>query len=214
MVPVLALLFAGTLQAPVSPAPSPSPEPKTIVNVRVSPLCSLVHGVVMPFLAMEQSNHQLFHSMDDNIRKMARDGDGPGSPVVILATANVDWYSSQVYDNLARVDLLLKSSYEATPKGRDPALDAIRSRIQTLVDVERVLNNGYASVAAPRATSFNYWKSTTSEISQIQQVDKPTAAPDPAPPQRYAGAWIVSEMQHEQHNFVPPVLHALASCGM
>jgi hypothetical protein len=209
-----ALVLAAVLQATNPPAPTPSTPPKTIIDVRVSPLCSLVHTVVVPFLATERDNHRLFQNMDYNVGKLIHEADGAGSPVQILATANIDWYSSQIYDNLARVDLLLKSSYERTPKGKDPSLDALRSRMQTLVDVERIRNNQYASIAAPRATSYNYWKSMSAEVSQIQRADRPAATPDPPPPERYSGAWFGSEMQTEQHDLVSPVLRALNSCGM
>jgi hypothetical protein len=206
-----ALLAALALLLAASPGPaaaSPSPVPKTIVNVHVSPLCAFMHSVVSPFLATENGNRQLFEQMDDNIARFleaAQISDDAGSPGMILARANVDWYSAQAYDNLARIDLLLKSSYERMPKGNDLALDAIRARVQSLIDIERISVNDYASIAGLRTTSYNYWRSTTAEIDQIRKADGVASTADGPPPQNYAAGWLMDEMHSEQRNFLPAI---------
>ena len=210
MLQALALVAVGAAGAAAPTSPSPSPPP-TIASVRASPLCSLLHGVVVPFLTMERDNHELFGEIDENMHKYyeaAQISDDEGSPGMILGRANVDWYSAQAYDNLARMDLLLKSSYERTPKGKDAAVDAVRDRMQTLVDIERIRINEYDSIAGQRTTSFNYWKSTTAEIARLQSA----GAADP-PPRAYASRWLADQMTIEQHDFVQPALHAVDICG-
>jgi hypothetical protein len=189
---------------------------KTIANVRVTPLCWAVKSMVVPFLSIERANHSLFTDMNANVRRYVEAqmlADDPGSPGLILARANLDWYSAQMYDNLARADLLLKASYERMPAGKDPPLDALRQRVQTLVDVERIATNQYASFAAPRMTSYRYWNSMTAEVAQLKATDAHAAA-DPPPPQAYGTAWLLTQLDDERRDIVRPAMMAADYCGV
>jgi len=190
--------------------------PKTIASVRVTPLCSAVRATVLPFLSIERSNGSLIARMDDNVARFveaAQLASDPGSPGLILSRANLDWYAAQMYDNLARADLLLKASYEKLPQGRDAPLDALRLRLQTLVDVERIAVNQYASLAAPRMTSYRYWNSMAAEVARLRESDG-GSSDDAPPPQAYAGPWLFRQLTGERRDLRGPVMTAADYCGI
>lgn len=189
--------------------------PKTIASVRVTPLCSAVRSTVLPFLSIERSNESLISRMDDNVARFveaAQLASDPGSPGLILSRANLDWYAAQMYENLARADLLLKASYEKMPQGRDAPLDALRLRVQTLVDVQRIAVNQYASLAAPRMTSYRYWNSMVAEVARLREIDG--GSKEEPPPQAYAGVWLFQQLTGERRNLRAPIMAAADYCGI
>lgn len=189
-------------------------EPKTIAHIRVTPLCSTVRSLVVPFLKIDRSDRELFSLMDRNVAhfwQAAQVASDPGSPGLILARGNLDWYAAQTYVHLADADMLLKRSYERVPPGINPPLDAIRLRIQALVDLERIETNEYAGIAAPRETAWRYWEHTVAEAGAVARLDSRAAATPP--PEAFGEAWIASELTEEQKSDVPELMTAADYCG-
>ncbi len=119
--------------------------PPTIIRERVSPVCSTLHQLVVPLAQMNIKNRALTDRIKFNydlIRKYqdTRLGDG-----VFLRVAQNDMLSTNLLTNIHEVDKQLLKSYQAYPQGTNRKVDALRQRVQNVVDIERMIANIYSS---------------------------------------------------------------------
>jgi hypothetical protein len=118
--------------------------PPTIIRERVGPVCSALHQLVVPLAQMNIKNRALTDRIKlnyDLIRKYqdTRLGDG-----VFLRVAQNDMLSTNLLTNIHEVEKQLLKSYRAYPQGTNGKVDALRQRVQNVVDIERTIANIYS----------------------------------------------------------------------
>jgi hypothetical protein len=136
---VIALLGALVLAA-VTATPPP-----TIIRERVSPVCSTLHQLVIPLAQMNIKNRALTDKIKFNyglIRKYQNTYLGDG---VFLRVAQNDMLSTNLLTNIHEVEQQLLKSYSAYPQGTNGKVDALRQRVQNVIDIERMIANIYSS---------------------------------------------------------------------
>lgn len=165
----LPMFILAAAAAKATPTPVPTIPPvylKTIVNIKAKPLCTNLHGVVMPFVVVERENNVRFKSMDKQLgiyHKWYRPTsdaatDPNGSPEIngaqALAAANIDQTAAMMYKDIAHVEDLLARSERAEPPGKDPQLDDLRDRVQKILDLQREVANRYEEQAGTYLNSL------------------------------------------------------------
>lgn len=138
--------------ATLAPAATPTPPPlREIIHVRSSPVCQVLHDLIAPFAVVQRENQPWNVQLATNSRKLAERLDeirrlsGPFGPsptsdgTAILASANMDTAAANILVNVASLDGPLRESYRRTPPGENAKVDALRQRVQNLVDLERAL---------------------------------------------------------------------------
>ena len=137
-----AWLLSFSIAVAATPAPSPPP---TIIHERVSPVCSTLHQLVIPLAQMNIKNRALTDKIKINYAEIqkyrnTRLGDG----VFMLMSQN-DMLSTNLLTNIHDVELQLLKSYHAYPQGVNAKVDALRQRVQNVVDIERMIANIYST---------------------------------------------------------------------
>jgi hypothetical protein len=122
----------------------PSPPP-TIIRERVSPVCSALHQLVIPLAQMNVKNKALTDKIKLNYAQIqkymaTRLGDG-----VFLRVAQNDQLATNLLTNIHEVEMDLVKSYHQYPQGTNAKVDALRQRVQNVIDVERSIANIYSS---------------------------------------------------------------------
>ena len=162
-------MFLPVVALAANIALSPTPAPlKEIARVRSRAVCTTLHTLVIPAARISKETEPIFESLAGNVRSIARvvrdmnveRGTGhdsaAGAFVAALTTlpaANADWETSQILVKLVQIDRLLLASYATNPQGSNRAVDALRQRIQNMVDLQRAYAN--AMRAAPAAMLDN-----------------------------------------------------------
>jgi len=164
---LLGYAIAGATPAPATPPP-------TILHERVSPVCSTLHQLVLPLAAMNVQNKPVReainvarHRLENYSNTRLRDG-------VMMYAAQIDMLYTQVLENLTKMDQQLAASYRKYPQGTNAKVDALRQRVQNVMDLERQLVN--KNVAAYAAAIDNDGV-TDIENSANQIAGAPTAPP-------------------------------------
>ena len=144
-------------------APSPSPTPlKTIVNERVTPLCTSLHTLVMPSMQIVLNNETLFANARRDLSKVheaittfapgavrGRIGDSDAlHRAIALPLANTQWNAYQILSHVAAIDRALADSYRQFPTGTNPRLDALRLRVENIAKLERAYANSLLAEAS------------------------------------------------------------------
>ena len=162
-------MFASLFLAALTAASTPSPEPalKTIVTVKVSTFCNEVRGLGVPVAYVTSRNDQAFDAIDRSMLKFLVDNRGIGAVTksqsqdmenayddsAIYNGANTLTLSQlakvayQIQQNVALEDGVMHRSWEETPAGKDPQVDAMRQRLQNLIDLQRALANRYTQMS-------------------------------------------------------------------
>lgn len=142
-----AWLLSLTIAAAATPAPSPAPP--TILHERVSPVCSMLHQLVLPLAEMNLRDRPVMDAIRaarSNLAKSQKTRLGDG---VILYASRIDMLHMAILQNLTDFDQLLIKSYRTYPQGSNAKVDALRQRVQNVVDLERVaVNYSIATYAA------------------------------------------------------------------
>ena len=134
----------------VAATPAPSPPPPTILHERVSPVCSTLHQLVIPLAQMNIKNKPIREAISAARLQLikyrgTRLGDG-----IMMYNAHIDMLYTGVLQNLTDMDQQLIKSYHTYPQGANAKVDALRQRVQNVIDLERLLVNvniaAYASV--------------------------------------------------------------------
>jgi hypothetical protein len=158
---MLSVLFAALTA--VTPAPQATPPLKVIVNIRSSSLCSAVKDTAAPIAYVSNRNEQAFadvnHSMLQLMQNMAGvtqagaadlramdnslDDSEMYTPSSELSVTQMDRVAYIIAQNLTTEDKIMDASWKQYPRGKYPNLDALRQRMQNLMDLQRALDNYY-----------------------------------------------------------------------
>ncbi len=108
-------------------------------------MCSTLHQLVIPLAQMNVKNRALTDKIKINYAEIqkyrnTRLGDG-----VFLRMAQNDMLSTNLLTNIHDVELQLVKFYHAYPQGVNAKVDALRQRVQNVVDIERMLANIYST---------------------------------------------------------------------
>ncbi len=149
---MIAVLAAALVLAAVAPTAAPTPPP-TILRERVSPVCSTLHQLVIPLAQMNVKDRPVISAIraarvELGKYRGTRLGDG-----VMLYSARIDMLYMKVLENLTEMDQALIKSYRTYPQGVNAKVDALRQRVQNVMDLERLLVN--VNVAAYAAAVDN-----------------------------------------------------------
>jgi len=144
---VIALLGSVALAA------ATATPPPTIIRERVSPVCSTLHQLVIPLAQMNLKDKPIMDAIRAARLQLSkyrgtRLGDG-----LFLYNSRIDMLYTNVLANLTAMDQYLIKSYRLYPHGSNAKVDALRQRVQNVVDLERTLVN--ANVAAYAASVDN-----------------------------------------------------------
>lgn len=163
---MLALLLLAAAVA-ASPAPQPTPHLKVIVNVKSTALCSAVKSMAVPLGYVTRRNEQAFaamnhamlqfmintagvtdagvadlHSLDNSL-----DDAEMYTPNSELQVTKMNRIAYDVVQNLTLEDQVMNQSWREYPRGKSPSVDALRQRMQNLMDLQRALANQYLEFA-------------------------------------------------------------------
>lgn len=147
MFPALALLIA--VAAKPTPKPAQLPvflPPPTIIHEKVSPVCSTLHNVVLPLARMQGQYRSSTAEIQQDIRQLAKYSKTKLQDGVQLYASKIDQTSTNLIGAIHQMEILLQESYAAYPVGKVPKVDAMRQRVQNIVDLERATADRYAEV--------------------------------------------------------------------
>jgi hypothetical protein len=121
---------------------SPSPAPfKTITRIKSSPVCTAFRELVLPLAIVQQKNHVLIQSIQIETVGYRKYSSSIFRNGQTLHGANIDMIATSVLQNIAAMDRLLAHSWQLSPKGTNPKVDALRQRVQNVVDLQRAIAN-------------------------------------------------------------------------
>jgi hypothetical protein len=119
--------------------------PPTILRERVSPVCSTLHQLVIPLAQMNIKNRALTDKIKVNYALIRKYQDTLLGDGVFLRVAQNDMLSTNLLTNIHEVEKQLLKSYYAYPQGTNSKVDALRQRVQNVVDIERMIANIYST---------------------------------------------------------------------
>ena len=140
---VLAVVVAAT------PTPAPFPvfqPPPTIIHEKVSPVCSTLHNVVLPLARMQAQYRTLTAQIQADERQLAKYSKTKLQDGVQLYASKIDQASTNLIAAINQVEILLQQSYAAYPVGKVPKVDAMRQRVQNVIDLERATADRYNEI--------------------------------------------------------------------
>ncbi len=143
------LQFVLAVVAAATPSPKPYPvfmPPPTIIQERVSPVCSTLHKVVLPLARMQaQYRHSVAEIKKDELQ-LAKYSKTKLQDGVDLYAGKIDQESTNLIGAIHGIEQLLQESYASYPEGKVPKVDALRQRAQNVVDIERATADRYAEI--------------------------------------------------------------------
>lgn len=163
-----AMIIPFMLSALVAASPAPSPQPflKTIVTVKVSPFCNAVRSLGIPLAYASERNDEAFDAIDRSMLKFMADNVGKGAVTKseyqsmdngyddsavynaanTLSVSSISRVAYQIQQNLAVEDDFMQKSWQKIPEGTDREVDAMRQRLQNVIDLQRALVNEYTQM--------------------------------------------------------------------
>lgn len=148
------LIVAGLIAAAPLPTAIPQPGPprlRIITTVKSTPFCTAVRKMAIPIGFINRRNDDAFQALVGNIRRAlsatgSAESNGP-VPVsqqsvgnAMIATRETTY---QVIQNLVSEDDLMNEEWARSPRGSDPNVDALRQRLQNMMDLQRALANRF-----------------------------------------------------------------------
>lgn len=144
---VVPILLAVVVAATPTPAPFPVFQPPpTIIHEKVSPVCSTLHNVVLPLARMQATYNTLTAQIQDDERQLAKYSKTKLQDGVQLYASKIDQASTNLIAAINQVEILLQQSYAAYPVGKVPKVDAMRQRVQNVIDLERASADRYSEI--------------------------------------------------------------------
>ncbi len=140
---MIAVLAAVVLAAAAAPTPPP-----TIIRERVSPVCSTLHQLVIPLAQMNVKNKPVISAIRGARIQLDKYRGTRLADGVFLYNARIDMLYMKVLENLTEMDQQLIKSYHTYPQGMNAKVDALRQRVQNVMDLERLLVNVNIAVYA------------------------------------------------------------------
>jgi hypothetical protein len=136
------IAVAFVLLAQAAKASPPPALPKTIIRIKSSPVCSAFRQLVLPLALVQKNNHGLMRIIQRESDAYRKASDAYfARNAQLLHSANIDAAATTMLQNLTLMDALLARSWEQSPKGRNPKVDALRQRVQNIVDLQRAVAN-------------------------------------------------------------------------
>jgi hypothetical protein len=164
---LLSALFLAQVIA--NPNATPTPPFPLITTVKVTNYCTAVRHLAVPIGYVTRKNSEAFMAMEKPIFDIVTQNRGVGSATgnemaTTLANGNDDalTYNAgntismetinkitwEIDQNLALEDKVMEQSWKDFPKGRDPDVDALRQRLQNLIDLQNALDDKYTQLSA------------------------------------------------------------------
>lgn len=144
---VVPIVLAVVVAATPSPAPFPVFQPPpTIIHEKVSPVCSTLHNVVLPLARMQAQYRTLTAQIQGDERQLAKYSKTKLQDGVQLYASKIDQASTNLIAAINQVEILLQQSYAAYPVGKVPKVDAMRQRVQNVIDLERATADRYNEI--------------------------------------------------------------------
>jgi hypothetical protein len=143
MLPLIIALVAAT------PSPKPYPvfqPPPTIIQERVSPVCSTLHKVVLPLARMQGQYRTATAAIRQDELQLAKYSKTKLQDGVQLYAAKIDQESTNLIGAIHQIEVLLQESYAVYPVGKIAKVDALRQRAQNIVDLQRATADRYAQI--------------------------------------------------------------------
>ena len=143
------LPFVLALVAAATPSPKPYPvflPPPTIIQERVSPVCSTLHKVVLPLARMQDQYRKSVAAIKQDELQLAKYSKTKLQDGVQLYASKIDQESTNLIGAIHQIEELLQDSYAAYPVGKVAKVDALRQRVQNIVDLERATADRYSEI--------------------------------------------------------------------
>lgn len=162
---MLAILLAAVTGTP-SPGAYAAPL-KVIVNVRSSAFCSTVRTTAVQIGYVTRRNEEAFGAMDHSMITFMENERGVGmmtnaelqtmdqsldddllyTPSNDITVMQMNQVANIIAKNLTLEDHVMDASWKAHPRGESPEVDALRQRLQNIMDLQRGLDNRYLQFA-------------------------------------------------------------------
>jgi hypothetical protein len=135
--------------AAATPSPKPYPvfePPPTIIQERVSPVCSTLHKVVLPLARMQGQYRTSVAAIKQDDLQLAKYSKTKLQDGVQLYASKIDQESTNLIGAIHQIEQLLEDSYAVYPVGKVPKVDALRQRVQNIVDLQRATADRYSEI--------------------------------------------------------------------
>lgn len=163
----MAIVLAAAVAA--TPSPKPAQPLKVIIHIRSNnTYCSSVRTMAVPIGYVTRRNDEAFAAIDHSLLKFFESVRGVSSagtqdmetlsselddaaiytPTGTLSTMKVNQIAYDIVQNLALEDQVMHDSWTKYPKGAFPNIDAMRERLQNLMDLQRALAGRYVEFAS------------------------------------------------------------------
>ncbi|HEX5274776.1 MAG TPA: hypothetical protein VFW34_05815 [Candidatus Rubrimentiphilum sp.] len=144
---MLAFVLAAVAAATPSPKPYPVFQPPpTIIQERVSPVCSTLHKVVLPLARMQSQYRRSVAAIKTDELQLAKYSKTKLQDGVQLYASKIDQESTNLIGAIHQIEELLQESYAIYPVGKVAKVDALRQRVQNIVDLQRATADRYAEI--------------------------------------------------------------------
>lgn len=140
-VTTIAALIATAAPGVPSPVPSPPPAVKTITQVKSSPVCTEFRSLVLPLALVQQRNNGLMQMIRGETQQYRKYSNSAFRNGMLLHASNIDMAAATILRNLSVMDQFLAASWKRSPKGANPKIDALRQRVQNVIDLQRAVAN-------------------------------------------------------------------------
>lgn len=163
----MAIVLAAVVAA--TPAPKPSEPLKVIIHIRSNTtFCSSVRTMAVPIGYVTRRNDEAFAAINHSLLKFFESVRGVSSagtqdmetlsselddaaiytPTGTLSAMKVGQIAYDIAQNLTLEDQVMHDSWTKYPKGVYPNVDAMRERLQNLMDLQRALVGRYVEFAS------------------------------------------------------------------
>ncbi len=182
---MLPIIFAVIAAATPTPAPLPVfLPPPTIIHERVSPVCSTLHNIVLPLARMQTQYRDTTARIRDDERQLAKYSRTKLQDGVQLYAAKIDQESTNLIGAIHEMEVLLDQSYAIYPIGKVPKVDAMRQRVQNIIDLQRASADRYTEIYGTIVDNYgtDELQSVNGAFGQnLNTADTMPTAPTPAP---------------------------------
>jgi len=254
-------MISIVLAAVVAAAPAPTPAPartlqplKVIVTVKSRTFCSSVRTMAVPIGYVTRRNDEAFAAINHSVLRFFESVRGVSSatvhdmqtldselddaaiytPTGALSTMKVNQIAYDIMQNLTLEDKVMRDSWAKYPKGLFPTIDAMRDRLQNLMDLQRALagryiqfasiytdNAGQAKFAEDAATFKSLLRDTilgqasalahANDLSELE-----TPSPEAVHDIAHTGsvADVVKQLKLQEAAFSTEIVEAGNSCGI
>jgi hypothetical protein len=220
MFPAIVFVLAAAAPA-ATPSPAPIPvflPPPTIIHEKVSPVCSTLHNVVLPLARMQGQYRSTTAQIEQFERQLAKYSKTKLQDGVQLYASKIDQASTNLIAAIHQMEILLQQSYAVYPVGKVPKVDAMRQRVQNIVDLERASADRYAEVYGTIVD--NYGTDVLQTVSSAFSGTAPGAmpgldtmpnAPTPAPAPQFSPPPVaIADFDPKLTSKPPPEISARA----